>query len=252
MTKFEETVTTVLPGLSDGVLEELARRLREHWPEQAILGATPSQAVPAVEDLLAARRKAAVPVEEAAAFLRGLAHGRRAARDSVTVETVWSGPSTHAVPVRASAQALSEVIAEADRELTLMTYSARPHAGIRSALTSAVERGVTVTVVVETLRGAQGALSGDEPALAFAELPGVGLWHWPPEERSEHGSRMHAKVAVSDRRTLLVSSANLTQSGVSKNVEAGLLVRGGTAPQRVAEHIDRLRMAGVLRPLSDG
>ena len=61
---------------------------------------------------------------------------------------------------------------------------------------------------------------------------------------------MHAKLAVADRRVLLVSSANLTQSGVSKNIEAGLLVRGGTAPLRAAEHIDALRAAGALTRLS--
>jgi phosphatidylserine/phosphatidylglycerophosphate/cardiolipin synthase-like enzyme len=33
---------------------------------------------------------------------------------------------------------------------------------------------------------------------------------------------MHAKLAVADRRILLTTSANLTQSGVSTNTEAGL------------------------------
>ncbi|MDF2705057.1 MAG: Superfamily and helicase [Nonomuraea muscovyensis] len=32
--------------------------------------------------------------------------------------------------------------------------------------------------------------------------------------------------------------------------EAGLLVRGGPAPRRVAEHVTRLRASGVLRRLS--
>ena len=40
---------------------------------------------------------------------------------------------------------------------------------------------------------------------------------------------MHAKLTVADRRVLLVTSADLTQSGVAKNIEAGLLIRGGTA-----------------------
>jgi hypothetical protein len=49
---------------------------------------------------------------------------------------------------------------------------------------------------------------------------------------------------------LLVTSANLTQSGVSKNIEAGLLVRGGSAPVRAAEHVDALRQSGCLARLS--
>ena len=63
---------------------------------------------------------------------------------------------------------------------------------------------------------------------------------------------MHAKIAVADRRTLLVSSANLTQSGVDTNIEAGLLVRGGAAPQRAAEHLDRLVADGTLARLFVG
>ncbi|HZB30227.1 MAG TPA: phospholipase D-like domain-containing protein [Streptosporangiaceae bacterium] len=57
---------------------------------------------------------------------------------------------------------------------------------------------------------------------------------------------MHAKVAIADRRVLLVTSANLTQSGVAKNIEAGLLIRGGTVPVRAAEHIAELQAAGTL------
>lgn len=63
---------------------------------------------------------------------------------------------------------------------------------------------------------------------------------------------MHAKLAVADRRVLLVSSANLTQSGVGRNIEAGLLVHGGTAPQRAAEHFAELTAQGVLVRLWPG
>ena len=103
-----------------------------------------------------------------------------------------------------------------------------------------------VTVVVETLQGAGSALSGDEPYQAFTGINGIELWHWPTGRRSEPGAKMHAKLAVADRRILLITSANLTQSGVASNIEAGLLVRGGTAPQRAAEHVDALRASGDL------
>ncbi len=70
--------------------------------------------------------------------------------------------------------------------------------------------------------------------------------------RTETGAKMHAKVAVADRRALLVSSANLTQAGVATNIEAGILVRGGTAPQRAAEHVAQLIASGVLVRLHPG
>jgi phosphatidylserine/phosphatidylglycerophosphate/cardiolipin synthase-like enzyme len=90
---------------------------------------------------------------------------------------------------------------------------------------------------------------GPEPAAAFGSVAGIELWYWPVTQRTESGSKLHAKLAVADRRVLLVSSANLTQSGVGKNIEAGLLVRGGSAPQRAAEHIAELQSRGVLARL---
>jgi phosphatidylserine/phosphatidylglycerophosphate/cardiolipin synthase-like enzyme len=57
---------------------------------------------------------------------------------------------------------------------------------------------------------------------------------------------LESYVAIADRRVLLVTSANLTQSGVGKNIEAGLLIRGGTVPVRAAEHIAELQANRTL------
>jgi phosphatidylserine/phosphatidylglycerophosphate/cardiolipin synthase-like enzyme len=120
---------------------------------------------------------------------------------------------------------------------------------LTEALTAAVGRGVAVVAVVETLAGAGGALAGEEPAAAFAIIPGVQVWHWPTAKRTEHSSKMHAKLAVADESVLFVSSANLTQSGIGKNIEAGLLIRGGPAPARASEHVRQLQASGALESL---
>ena len=65
--------------------------------------------------------------------------------------------------MRATAAVLTDLINEARHELVLMTYSAKPHQPLTDALTAAVDRGVAVSVVVETLQGAGSALSGEEP-----------------------------------------------------------------------------------------
>lgn len=85
------------------------------------------------------------------------------------------------------------------------------------------------------------------PASAFTDVPGARLWHWPPDKRGEPGAKTHAKPAVADRRTLLTTSASLIQSGVDRNIEAGTLIRGGSAPARAAEHVAELQRTGVLQ-----
>lgn len=250
MSAFEEAAVAAAPRLGAVGLRNLADRVAADWPAHAILASGGQRFAEAAAPVLAALDSHGGTPTEVAAFLRGMAAAHEQLSSSVTVETVWSGPSSHAVPVRATAQALIEVIAEARHELLLMTYSAKPHAEIRTALEAATAHGVAVTVVVETLRGAGSALAGAEPAAAFSAIPGVDLWHWPVGNRTESGSKMHAKLAVADQRVLLVSSANLTQSGVAKNIEAGLLVRGGQAPRRAAEHISQLRATGVLDRLA--
>ncbi|GHF76559.1 phosphatidylserine/phosphatidylglycerophosphate/cardiolipin synthase-like enzyme [Amycolatopsis bartoniae] len=250
MSAFEDAATIAAPFLGAAALRTLAERVGQAWPEHAVLSGLGDELIDAARPILQAIRRDDEPASQAAAFLRGLAAGYSGQVASVGVETVWSGPSSHAVPVRATAQALIDVVAAAISELVLMTYSAKPHEPLRQALTDATARGVRTTVVVETLQGAGSALAGGEPAAAFAGVRGVQLWHWPVGRRSQQGAKMHAKLAVADRNVLLVSSANLTQSGVAKNIEAGILVRGGTAPVRVAEHIAELKASGVLDRLT--
>lgn len=163
-------------------------------------------------------------------------------------ETAAAGPAVRLGPDRL--RTLADHIEQgrdprgrASGERLAMTYSARPYAPLHEAVAAAVDRGVTVRIVVETLQGARGALSGAEPAAAFRGT-GAQLWHWPATGRT---GRMHAKIAVADRRELLLSGADLAQPGVRDNIEAGLLVTGGSAPERVAEHFDALRAAGTLQ-----
>lgn len=179
---------------------------------------------------------------EVVAYLCGFAAALELPRQRV--ESVWSGPSMQGVPVRATARVLIELVERAATELFLTTYSAKPHEPLRQALTAAVGRGVRGVIVVETLQGAAGAIAGDEPAVAF-DGTGMQLWHWPAGSRAR-GAKMHAKLAVADRRELFVTSANLTQSGVGQNIEAGILIQGGSAPRRAAEHLAALKAAGVL------
>ncbi|MHC5705299.1 DISARM system phospholipase D-like protein DrmC [Streptomyces tirandamycinicus] len=235
-------------GLSQG--KDLVGLLsRGGSKERALAELTAPGAGAAVAVLYDAMERESVPPAEAAAYVRGYVAAMLHARDRVRVRTVWTGPSTPAVPVRATAQVLVDVIEEASDELLAMTYAARPYPALTRALTAAVERGVNIHVVVETLAGARGLLQGREPAEAFAVVPGLRLWHWARDPADHPHSRQHAKLVVADRRTLFLGSANLTEAAARRNIEAGVLVSGGEAPRRAAEHIVELQRLGELRPL---
>jgi phosphatidylserine/phosphatidylglycerophosphate/cardiolipin synthase-like enzyme len=244
---FAEAAQTAVQELPRVYVDTLAGQLACGASADTVLDAV---ALPgyrqAAAAVLAAIEATGTDRSAAAAHLRALGEGYALGRSTQSVEVVWSGPSSSAVPVRSTAQVLTHVVGEARHELFLMTYSAWRYQPLAQAITTAVAHGVTVIAVVETLAGAGGALAGEEPAAAFLAIPGVQVWHWPTARRPEHGSKMHAKLAVADSRVLLVTSANLTQSGIGKNIEAGLLIRGGPAPIRATEHIRELQVAGAL------
>ena len=244
---FSDAAKAVIQELPRVQVDTLAARLARGASAATVLDAV---ALPGYRDaaakVLAAIQTTGTDPMAAASHLRALAEGYALGRSSQQVEVVWSGPNSSAVPVRSTAQVLTHVVGEAHHELILMTYSAWPYSPLAEAIAAAVARGTVVIAVVETLAGAGGALAGEEPAAAFLAIPGVQVWHWPTARRPEHASKMHAKLTVADSQILLVTSANLTQSGIGKNIEAGLLVRGGSAPARAAEHIRELQSTGAL------
>lgn len=245
---FERAAREAVRRLPRGHIEIMARLIAEGASASAVLDAVPVTLFREEVARVLAALGSADP-REAALHLRGLAEGYEMGRAAVRVEGVWSGPSSTRVPTRATAQVLIGLVEETRRELILMTYAARSHDRLREALAAAGRRGVSITVVVETLTGAAGTLQGEEPAAAFRELPRTQIWHWPMDKRTETSSRMHAKLAVADREVLFTTSANLTQAGIGKNIEAGLLVRGGLAPVRAGEHVRELQASGILRRL---
>lgn len=189
-----------------------------------------------------------------AAALRAAADAVDRVRASQAVEVVWTGPATPEVPVRLTPEVLAEVIATARGSLILVSFAAYKVAEVNAALADAAARGVDVRLVLETGEADGGNLKGPGAPAAFAELAGkVTLYEWPLSQRpplpgGKHGS-MHAKAALADEHTALVTSGNLTAYAMTANMELGLLIRGGPVPRRLARHFRQLMMDGVLTPL---
>lgn len=190
---FAAAAGNAVARLGSARIVELAARMEAGWPDESLRrAATGSDEALVVQALLAARHSSMVEQPLAICYLRGLADGYARQEARCQVEAVWSGPTTHNVPVRSTAAVLAEVINSAQSELVLMTYSAKPYQPVRDALASAAQRGVATTVVVETLQGAGSAISGSEPAAAFMRPPrrrAVALANHPTHRTGRQAAR---------------------------------------------------------------
>ena len=196
-----------------------------------------------------------VPPVAIAWALRAAAAADDSHRAREKVEVVWTGPTSLALGVLRTDETLLTLIREAKRSLLLVTYAAYEIRAVRAALESALDRGVSIALVVETSTDDGGTLKFDPmPAFGNRLARDAFTFIWPAEKRlrDEQGrpGALHVKAAVADTNVLLVSSANLTGSALAINMELGLLVRGGGAPRRVARHFEELRETGVLVDVS--
>jgi phosphatidylserine/phosphatidylglycerophosphate/cardiolipin synthase-like enzyme len=60
---------------------------------------------------------------------------------------------------------------------------------------------------------------------------------------------LHAKAVVADDEAVLVTSANLTEAALDRNIELGLLVRDRALAASLARHFQLLIDRELLRPL---
>lgn len=166
-------------------------------------------------------------------FAAGVLTGQlNAAADRPHVTPVWTGPESGVGRGRLTLAVVADLIDEAEHELLLASYATVPGASIRQALDAAVQRGVTLTLLLERPVDNPKYQGHTDP---FPGLPARRLI-WPAAVRPL-GAAMHAKVLVVDRRTALVGSANLTGHALERNLECGLLLRGGPTSALLVEHL---------------
>jgi cardiolipin synthase len=198
------------------------------------------------DDLQALRSHAALPESVAAVriafaltkqgdgpYTSGLLAGRLDMLDEQsTVAPVWTGPESDRGHARLTLAVVADLIEEACREIVLASYATVPSVNIRQSLNAAAARGVAIILLLER--------HADNPSFNAHGEPFPGLearrLAWPLDARPP-GASMHGKVLVIDRRTALVGSANLTGHALERNLECGLLVRGGSVPGLLVDHL---------------
>ena len=199
-----------------------------------------------VDEFLRARSDA---LGELAPMLQVALAAKRAAP---TTELVWTGPSTPVVPVRRTEQVLCDLIRSAERRLTMTSFGIFQVPRLMEELERSLERDVALRIVL----GDREAHSDQEidrqrQQLGRAVATGASLLQWPAERRPRdeqgHAGLMHVKAAVADSRVAFLTSANLTEAALERNMELGVFIRGGNLPASIDRLVDALIESGELQ-----
>lgn len=197
-----------------------------------------------------------------AILLRMLADEREAAeRAGDVVDLVWSGPEAPGSLNRDTSVVVRELFEEAVRSVLIASYVVDAGAKARAIfepLAVRLDRGdaLDVQLVVNIPRPPGDPRPGGEIVAKWAAHFRTAVWpgrvlptvYYDPRALDTGGpvrACMHAKFVVIDERVALVTSANFTEAGQVRNVEAGLRVVG-TAASRLASEVRLLISEGRL------
>jgi cardiolipin synthase len=187
---------------------------------------------------------------ELAAALRAAAATSLEVDQRCSVELVWTGPYTGMVPVRHTEQVLCEVIESAQRRLFLVSFVAYEIDSIIRALRGAVRRGVRIDVLLESSNEHGGRVNSDSVKAMKRSIPTASVYTWTTQSKQDGPNKpvgaVHAKCAVADGTIAFITSANLSQAAMERNMELGVLLRGGTVPDKLERHLGYLVTTGIV------
>lgn len=182
-----------------------------------------------------AAQPATSSLEVAAALLGGARVGQQL-DGGQNLSLVWTGPTTEFVAVRSTEQVMLEIIHRARSSLFLVSFVNHGAATIVNALNAAAARGVRICLLLEESKG------GAEKMTATVPTALVYVWEQTAklEAGSPEGASVHAKCVVADGEEALITSANLTNYALEKNMELGVHIIGGREPRKLNDHLNAL------------
>lgn len=245
--------TDLVALLSPSRIEALADRVRgstqaERDGSLHQLVTTPA-ARAALDRLIAVWRQTELSGDVLAGILVGAAFARHQTKRESSVELVWTGPTTPFVATRRTEQVLLDLISHAKTDLFLVSFVAYDVSSVVDALNAAAARGVDIRVLLETSMSHGGSLSVDSIATMQRCVPSADLYGWIDRMEPFTEGRVHAKVAVADGNAAFLTSANLTGHALEKNMEAGVMIRGGNIPTGLRAHLHALIETKVIRQI---
>lgn len=176
-----------------------------------------------------------------AAVLRAVMNERRAHTVN-TPELVWTGPETKVSGARDTAVVLQELFSSAKRSVLMAGYR--------------FDHGETVLAPLHNAM----ALSGLHCSIFANRDDGETFikheWPFGPpfpdifvDSRDNKFSSVHAKCVVVDGLSVLVTSANFTDRGQTRNVEVGVRLVDGALALRLTQQLLALVSTGIFAKL---
>jgi phosphatidylserine/phosphatidylglycerophosphate/cardiolipin synthase-like enzyme len=226
--KSSNDFSTIRQNLSPSINKKLIDQLENSWKEQSQIGASEIAAA-----LLAASKTAELSDS------RG------------KIEMVWTGPSSGMIPIRHTEQVLKEVISSAKIKLFLVSFIAYDVPSVSKLLNEAVIRGVIINIILDLSNDIHSNNRTTSVSRMKKAIPDANIYIWDKNNKmlSEDFSSgiVHAKCAVSDGEMVFITSANLTTPAMEKNIELGVLVKGGPLPDSLDKHLTSLIVTGILK-----
>jgi phosphatidylserine/phosphatidylglycerophosphate/cardiolipin synthase-like enzyme len=175
-----------------------------------------------------------------------------AKRSRQTAELVWTGPSTPVVPVRRTEQVLCDLIRGAERRLTVTSFGIFQVPRLVEELEQALGRDLSLRIVLGDREShSDQEIDRQRYQLGRVVTARATILQWPADRRSRdeqgHAGLMHVKAAVADSKVAFLTSANLTEAALERNMELGVLIRGGGLPAAIDRLVDVLVETGELQ-----
>ncbi len=176
-------------------------------------------------------------------------------------DLVWSGPEVEGLHARDTRRVYEELLGSAKRSIWASSYvyfdGPRAFDALAKHMEDLPELAVTLLLNIQRTRG--DTSTRDDVVRRFADR----FWgtDWPGSVRPhvlydpralepDHpGGVLHAKAVVTDEQAVFVTSANLTEAALDRNIELGLLVRDEALAAALICHFRALIDHGLLKPL---
>lgn len=220
----------------------------------------PDGSRPAVGEALRSLDRHGVSAATAAAILEAV---EEAGRQPSAPDLVWSGPEIPGLHARDTRRVYEEMLGGARASLWASSYAFFDGPRAFRILAQRMDHvpDLAVVLLLNVQRKSGDTTKPSDVVRRFAER----FWakEWPGERRPQvfydprslepdgPAGVLHAKAVVADGELAFVTSANLTEAALDRNIEVGMLSRDRALAESLIRHFRVLIERDLLRSLPD-